>query len=314
MATSSSPKSIAASRTMQLVKAAGGGGGSITLPVATLYRNTFESKTPDPGELNNINFNFTGMYNGLVTDIDGGTTGGRVYLPASGIIEPPSQVPGKDWRAQAGTVSMLVSAAAQTGTGNAEQNALSDTLPARDTWVRYWMRIPTNYAPTTNHSTSQHKIFVLFQDAYEFSGDGSTCFMNFYYNSATGHMASGILHSDGGGTGGGGVSAKTQLFHATNDRGKWLQFVLLHRMESSPGASDGAHKFWSRFKEDDSFTLQNARTGITLKRSTVAGAEGWRRWRFLSAREGDAAERQDFLFDEIEVSDQPLVPAGTEGL
>jgi hypothetical protein len=310
MATSSSPLSITASRTLQAVKAAG---GDITLPVATLYRNTFESKTPDPGELNGINFDFTGLYNNLVTDLDGGTTGGSVNT-GGGIIEPPNSVAGVDWRARSGAISLRVSCAAQTGTGNAEQNALSDTLPARDTWVRYWMRVPTNYAPTTNHLTSQHKIFVLFQDAYEFSGNGSTCYMNIYLNSSTGYMTSGILHSDGNGTGGGGVSAKTQLFHPTNDRGRWMQFVLLHRMESSPGASDGEHKFWSRFEGDASFALQNSRTGITLKRSTVAGKEGFRQFRFLSAREGNAATRQDFLFDEIEICNQPLVPAGTEGL
>lgn len=311
--TSDSPASITASRTLALARGASSGGGDITLPEANLYRQTFESKIPDVADLNTINFNFIGLYNNLGTDLDGGTTGGIVNT-GNGIIDPPTEVPGVDWRSYEGDIHMRVRLGTQTGTSNPEQNAEFDVIPGRDVWHRYWMRIPTNYAPTTNHINSQHKLFVIFQDAYSNDGDGSTCWMNIYYESATGYMRSAIIHSNGGFTNGGGPSEKVDLFHSVNDRGRWMQFVFLHRLESSPGASDGEQRFWVRFHGESAFRLQNARAGITLKRSTIAGLEGWRRCRFSSAREGDSSISQDLLFDVIEVADQPLVPAGTEGL
>lgn len=288
-----------------------GGGGDITLPEANLYRNTFESGIPDDAELNTINFSLGGLHNDLVTDLDGGSTGGQVYVDSP--IDPPNPISGKDWRAKEGSISMRVSCAAESsGTQNSEQNASFDPVSSRDIWVRHWFRIPTNYAPTTDHINSQHKIFVLFQDGYSSGGVGSTVFMNIYRSGS--FMASGLLQREGTSGVAGGVGPLSNLFHSTNDRGRWMQHVHLVRLESSPGAADGEQKFWSRFEDEENFTLQNSATGLALVRSTVSGEEGFSRIRYLSAREGNAAERQDFQFDVLEIADTPLVPAGTEGL
>lgn len=281
------------------------------LPDANLYRNTFESGTPNDAELNTIGFSIGSLFNDLVTDLDGGSTGGQVYK--SSIIDPPNPIAGKDWRAKEGSISMRVSCAAESGgTQNSEQNASFSPIAARDTWVRHWFRVPTNYAPTTDHINSQHKIFVLFQDGYSNGGIGSTVFMNIYRSGD--FMASGLLQRQGTSGVAGGVGPLTNLFHATNDRGRWMQHVHLVRLESSPGAGDGEQKFWSRFEDESDFTLQNSATGLNLARSTVSGQEGFQNIRYLSAREGNSAERQDFQFDVLELANTPLVPAGTEGL
>lgn len=311
MATNDSPLSVAASRALSL--ALGNGGGDITLPEANLYRNTFESELPNSPELNTINFSLSTLFNDLVTDVDGGTTGAQVYRGSTGIVDPPNEVAGKDWRAKEGAISMRVSCDAESsGTQNSEQNASFDPVSSRDIWVRHWFRIPTNYAPTTDHINSQHKIFVLFQDGYSSGGVGSTVFMNIYRSGS--FMASGLLQREGTSGVAGGVGPLSNLFHATNDRGRWMQHVHLVRLESSPGAGDGEQKFWARFNGDESFTLQNSATGLDLVRSTVSGQEGFQNIRYLSAREGNSAERQDFQFDVLEIADMPLVPAGTEGL
>ena len=77
--------------------------GAIILPAPNLYQNTFESGLPNSPELNTFNFNFQNsgviLATGLVTDLDGGTTGGRVYT-STGVQDPPIEVADRNWIAR----------------------------------------------------------------------------------------------------------------------------------------------------------------------------------------------------------------------
>lgn len=273
---------------------------------ANLYRNTFEAGVFASAELNDCGLYLPyGLYNDLVTDLDGGTTGGIIYND-SGVVDPAQQVAGRDWRAFEGSNTLRVSANSQVSSSNPEQNIAFDTLGGRDLWVRYWMRVPTNYEPTYNHLNSQHKIFVAFQDGYSQNGTGSTVWVNIRKNGDSMQVTSTIREGTSG-VGAGHVYG-ANLFHSINDQGRWMQLVHQCRLESSPGANDGEVRTWRRWSGDTSYELIMQRQGLPLARSTTTGQTGWRWMRLLSAREGDRDEREDYLFDILEVASTPLAP------
>lgn len=314
---------IPSGRTLPLGQKAGGGfaslavageTGDLVLPAANLYRQTYESKTPDPGDLNTINFNHVGLFNSLGGDLDGGSTG-LLFNTGSGIIDPPTQVPGKDWRPYEGQVAMRVSYAADAnGTANG-QPFEHDTIASRDLWVRFWVRVPTNFA-FTDDNNSQHKWAYFKQDAYSNSGEGSTVWIN-TYSSSSGHATVDLPYRAGSS----GVQdayavsgSRPNLFHSVDDRGRWMRLILKIRLNSAPGANDGELALYRVWEGSSTLDVLITATGLNLYRSTVVGKEGFTGGYIMNAREGVAAERQDYLIDVLEMADTPLVPAGTEGL
>jgi hypothetical protein len=306
MATSSSPLSITATRTLQVVKAAGGGGGGNLSSIPNLYRQTFENIDPTISEINNFNLVYPSLFNNICVDLDGGTTAGVVYRNASeGILDPPNPVPNTDWRALEGNYSMRV----RIDDGNSQTvGQVTNHNPVTgDYWVRYWMRVPKNFTPS-NHLVSQHKIFECYQDGRSQAGEGSTVWLNIYGNGTPNVvMQSGLIISAGGFVASSGVLTKVPFFDSITDRGRWMQLVILMRYETSLGADDGLLRVWKRWQNETTLTLHHDEPGLSLQRSTVAGADGWKTTKFLSAREGSNGISEDWLFDAIEMSTDSLL-------
>ena len=77
----------------------------------------------------------------------------------------------RNWTPKTGSHSLRFNYAA--GQNIAEQRFKLGN-PERDIWIRYWLRVPTNYKHGIG-SPSNHKLLAIWMDAYEFSGTGTTC-------------------------------------------------------------------------------------------------------------------------------------------
>ena len=191
-----------------------------------------------------------------------------------------------------------------------------DVITSRDLWARFWVRVPTNF-DFTDRAGSQHKWAYFKQDAYSNSGEGSTVWINTYGPNASGHASVDLPYRSGSS----GVQdayavtgTRPNLFHAVDDRGRWMRLILKIRLNSSPGANDGELALYRAWEGGSTLDVLINATGLNLHRSTVVGKEGFTGGYIMNAREGIAAERQDYLIDVVELADTPLVPAGTEGI
>jgi hypothetical protein len=248
MATSSSPLSIAASRTLQAVRAAGGG-GSINLPAANLVIDTFETANMTP-TLNNAGFTWSAFNRTSI-----------VTMNANG--DPESNgtpIPGdlRDWTAKEGDYSLRFRYPANEPM--AEQRFyMTNVYP--ELWVRFWVRVPVNYV----HGTGNHKFFALVMGEYGTQSPTNTKVIWEYRPGGTAQASSLDFSYDSyDGIGNSGAKQATP-FMSPADQGRWMQMVLHVKASSSGRSADGVIETWRRFDGETTFTKFHEKTDTILE-------------------------------------------------
>jgi hypothetical protein len=250
MATSSSPLSITASRTLQAVKAAGV--GNINLPAANLVIDTFETANMQP-TLNNAGFAWSINNRTSIVTMNPGPLAVYNNVP---IANPGSA--GTDWTAKEGSHSLRFRY--QANTPDCEQRFyMTNVYP--EIWVRFWIRVPVNYV----HGTGNHKFFVLSMGEYSTQSPTNTKVTWEYRPGGTAQASSLDFSYDAyNGVGNSGPKQATP-FMSPAEQGRWMQMVLHVKASSSGRSADGVIETWRRFDEETTFTKLHEKTDTILE-------------------------------------------------
>jgi hypothetical protein len=307
MATSSSPKSIAASRTLQVARTAGGGGGNINLPAANLVIDTFETANMQP-TLNNVGFSWAVNNQTSIVTMNPGPT----VVWNNGVISKPGST-GTDWSAKEGAHSLRFGW--NPGENNAEQR-WGITTGQPELWTRFWFKVVEGFYYPDNGINC--KFHALWSDGYETAGTGSTIIYQLRPNSAVAGGARLVCAVTNPWPNGTMVQTGedpliADFIDPVRDAGRWMQVVMRVKASSTHSAQDGIIQSWRRWEDESAFTLmQNQQTEYT---GLPAGEAGYRNaFIFGYMNAPGYSQFTEFLLDNYELSDQPLVPAGTEGL
>jgi hypothetical protein len=298
MATSSSPKSIAASRTLQVVKAAGGGG--ITLPAANLMIDTFETANMTP-TLNDVGFSWAGNNRTSIVTMDPDP----VAVWNNGLISTYSPDLTTDWTAYEGDHCLRFRFASNPNADEVLAEQRWSIAPTPDLWVRYWLRVPVNFLhPVGSTATATNcKFLSIWKDTYDVQGTVT-------WQIRQDGDGSRLVYQDGGGST--GDTGSTPFISVPADRGRWMQCVARVKTASSDTAQDGIIQFWRRWGGDSAFTQIHEKLNADTWEAGAA-SQGFQESYILGSHRG-YIDTTEFFVDTFELSDQPLVPAGTAGL
>jgi hypothetical protein len=292
MATSSSPKNIAASRTLQAVRTAGGG-GNMNLPAANLVVDTFETANMQP-TLNNAGFSWdTNNRTSIVTMNPGATAVWNNGLRSG-------TEPGKDWTAKEGSHSLRFRYPANEPT--AEQRFyMTNVYP--EIWVRFWIRVPVNYV----HGTGNHKFFALAMGEYSTQSPTNTKVIWEYRPGGTAQASSLDFSYDAyNGIGNSGPKQATP-FMSPAEQGRWMQMVLHVKASSSGRSADGVIETWRRFDGETTFTKLHEKTDTILELQPGLTQGFNSGFVFGYANPSSFSVETEFLVDTIEFSTESLI-------
>lgn len=171
-----------------------------------------------------------------------------------------------------------------------------------EVWVSFWWRIPINFAhPTGNNN---QKLLALWQDAYEFGGDGATVVLQFR-GVGSGHskltvycvrteIGDGLQRHSGEFT-------EEDIFIATPaDRGRWAQIVHRVVASTSPETPNGIIQTWRRWEDETPF--QQVFNITNMRSHPPAGYTGFRRGYIMGWANAPYASNTEFLMDDFQIA------------
>jgi hypothetical protein len=292
MATSSSPLNITATRTLQAVRAAGGG-GNINLPAANLVIDTFETANMQP-TLNNASFAWEGNNRTSIVTMNPGPT--EVWN--NGLRSGTE--PGKDWTAKEGSHSLRFRYPPNQQ-GGAEQRWNLTGVAQPDLWIRYWLRVPVNYPA---HTLGNNKFLGLWMDGYENTSLGSKIVWGLWPGAnGTTYLETQMqdrLRYFG--------SNSVNFINYQTDRGRWMQMVYHAKPSSSIGASDAVVETWRRWEDESTFTKLSDFQNVELRMpDDPALPQGWQGSFLLGYNNQQFPEETEFLVDNFELSTGALI-------
>jgi len=170
-------------------------------------------------------------------------------------------------------------------------------------WVRRWVRVPINYY----HGSLNNKWFSIFPTRTRYDEKG-TLTVQTRPDGSDGSAQ--VVYQDGGVTS--GETGWTPYISVPADRGRWMQIVYRVKQASSPTANDGIFQHWRRWADESAFTLIHSKTNAQLYNEI--DPNGFKEGYVFGWANDPYTENTEFLMDDFELSTQPLVPAGTEGL
>lgn len=261
---------------------------------ANLFVDTFE--TADMSMSSRDGFAWAGNNRTSVVTMAPGPV--VVYDNESVEIEGPQ---GVDWTAFEGEHSLRFRYPA--GDFMSEQRFdMGGAYP--EIWIRYWLRVPENFAHGTASPTN-NKFFALWMDDYSQHGDGPTIVWNFWrqddtndsvftYSLAETAQASGSHHAE-----------YRDFIRSPEDQGRWMQVVLYAKMSTGPEAMDGESRIWRRWEDEDAFTLIAETTGKDFS-PPPEGPQGWHAGYIMGWSNPGYDENTEWLLDRFELSTERL--------
>jgi hypothetical protein len=299
-------------------------GVSTDSEIGTVEGNLFNSDFESGSLSDSITLNLDGNYSEFTWANDVGQEGGGTITLVQDEWDSPTSgqggriiwaggasgstqntfVSGKDWQAKASdqyTKRKALRVHYEPGEGWAEiRFAMASGYAAPTLWLRWWARIPTNYAAPDG----QPKYLAVWMDDYSSGGDGSTVWLSPSETAASGEM--GLTYSEGRNQTSGYDYTEAAYFHETNDRGRWLQLCMRLIAESSADAEDGSITTWARWQEDTAWTQKQSMTGLLL-RIPSSGPQGWCRG-YLGGYQNPSgySSATDWLWDDFTLGTSDL--------
>jgi len=263
-----------------------------------LFKETFESNSlnanAEGNDINTIGFNWQ---NPNRTSIVTGGPGENAQSYSSFI----SVNDDRDWSAKEGLYSMRFRYVA--GTAMAEQRF--DFEPQSSLWIRYWVRVPTNYSHGTGGGGAvNNKFLSLWMDGYEGQGDGSTFWLSME-SAGSGDTNLAFTYTTGMNTGSVAMQQHFNFIDASQDRGRWMQILIHLKSESSSGSSDGTIETWRKWDGETSYTRMHSKYDVPFREpsSPKGFAEGY----LMGWANGSYSENTEWLLDELTISNTSLL-------
>jgi hypothetical protein len=172
-------------------------------------------------------------------------------------------------------------------------------------WIRYWIRVPTNYEHT-NIRPNNNKFFALWMDDYSGKGAGATVFWNTYRDQADGGSRLSFTYNEGNHGTSKSQSHLVKFIKVPEDRGRWMQVVYHVRASSTTDSSDGYVGFWRRWEGEQEFTRLQEVTDIKLIIPS-GGPNGWGKGYLMGWANAAYAEDTEWLIDDLVVATHSLV-------
>jgi hypothetical protein len=258
-----------------------------TLPDPNLFYDGFETgdmtapNGPSPA-LNVVGFSWdSDVYVSIVTGGPGSNE--RVWRT------PTVYNDSRDWTAKTGDYSLRFNYLA----GQSQSEQRFSLAAQSDFWMRYWVRVPTNY---THNGGGNNKWLAIWTNNYDDDGDIT------FQTRPTSGGASKLVMQDGG------VAVPEadiyqDFIDPARDQGRWMQFVVRAIEGSSPSANDGIIQAWRRWEDEQAFTqlLDKQNAGF------YQGGGGIHAGYILGWANAAYAVDTEFLLDTVEISNESLV-------
>ncbi len=279
---------------------------SLHLLAADIFSDSFESADMSSTNADGFRWEQNNRTSIVIQDPNDGPV--NVYENKSIYAIHPTTMPDgsiRDWTAKTGKYSLRFRYRA----GKAWTEQRFDLgKPLRELWIRYWLRVPTNFTYGTG-SRRNDKFFAIWMDAYENKGYGSTVWLGMEpYNNAGATLGFGYSQVNKGM--GGSYKEHTPII-TTADRGRWMQIILHLKVESSDGADDGIIQTYRRWAGESNFTKLHEMLNVPL-RVPDSGPNGFVRGYILGWANAPYAQDTEWLLDDFTISDSsPL--AGLSG-
>jgi hypothetical protein len=290
MATSSSPLSIAASRTLQVVRAAGGGGSQ----VGSILTDGFESADmSSPGYPD-----FTWDANNATSIV---TMNPGPIAVWNNVAVNNAGSTGTNWTAKDGNYSLRFR---YTPTNPWAEQKFSMTNSYTDIWLTFWLRVPVNYVHA-EASPDNNKLFALYMDGYETAGTGATVVWELWPLAGGGSQVALRSRYELNGGNNTGHQQFTPFISVPTDRGRWMEITLHIKASSTQTATDGVQEMWRRWDGEATKTLFHSITNAVLP--IPASGTAWKAGYFLGYHNAAYAENTEWLIDSIAISTESLL-------
>ena len=299
-------------RTLPMVSVCAGLLIAATNVHAWTFRDSFESKDLLTTDANGFKWegpNRTSVVTQSPKDGPVAVYNGKVIYNIHDPKMPDGTV--RDWTAMDGDYSLRFRYPA--GQPWAEQRFRLGT-PQRDLWLRYWIRVPTNYTHGTIGTTGavNNKFFSIWMDGYEAKGTGSTFWLSME-SAGGGDTNLAFTYTSGKNTGSKGMQQHTPFIKASSDRGRWMQIVIHLKAEASQGSSDGVIQVWRRWEGESKFMLFHEKLDTPF-RFPDTGPNGFAVGYLMGWANGAYASDTEWLLDDFTISTDNLLEIGKVAL
>jgi hypothetical protein len=194
----------------------------------------------------------------------------------------------------------------------AEQRFAFGTAAYKDLWIKFWIRVPTNFV----HGSMNNKLFAIWMDDYSTKGDGPTVVWESWGNGSGGSNLA-VHYSEGAHTAGGRHVQLKPFIAVPGDRGKWMEIVLHVKaatrratpinITSTPYLiSDGVIQFWRRWEGQSTFEKLHEITNANIAPSS-AGPQGWNKGYFMGWANSAFSSNTEWFVDQVVMSTESLL-------
>lgn len=161
-----------------------------------------------------------------------------------------------------------------------------------DLWVRYWIRVPTNFY----HGGQNNKFAAFWTSVYDGPGD-----ITWQTRPAGGGSAKLVVQD--GGTQQVEVDAGANFIRVPDDRGRWMQVVIRMIPATASGANNGTIQFYRRWSNEASFTLLYSKTNARF----YEGGQGVRAGYLMGWANDPYTQETEWLLDQFTVAPDSLL-------
>jgi hypothetical protein len=284
MATSSSPLSITATRTLQAVRAA-----TPQLVVGNIVNDGFESADfSSPGY---PNFSWSNVNRTYIV------TSEAVVYDGTGVVYKPST---KDRVPKSGQHSLMFQY--PPGAFQSEQRFnIGGAYP--EIWMSFWLRVPVNFSHPSAPPANQ-KLFNIWMDGYSNTGAGSTAGMEFSPNGAGGSnffvkVSSGDFNVTNAPLG------TVPFITVPDDQGRWMSLVVHIKSETQPNLQDGVMGVWRKWEDEQNYSKTHDLSSLPIKLDSAAG--GFKAGYLMGFANSPYPDWTEFFIDDFKLSTTSLL-------
>jgi len=213
--------------------------------------------------------------------------------------------PEKDWTAFSGEHSLRFRF---PGGSNSYSEQRFDLGQAhREIWIRYSLRVPTNFTHRFTGGPNNSKFFAIWMDAYQAEGNGATVTWEFWPGadrSGGSEMAYNV--APGGRTASGGQLMHNPFIRVPEDRGRWMHVVLHVVAATSQTSNDGLIETFVRWDGESGFRQLHSDSRADIGPAST-GPQGWKAGYVMGWSNPGYDEETEWLMDDFTVSTTNLL-------